>query len=408
MMMPYFGVKAMLVKPMRRVIEIHLPLIALASACCWAQQTSSGPIMISGQSGTVISNVHITSTTGNCITITNSTNITVHNADIGPCGTSSGATTGNGISIDNANGVYIYDNYIHPETLSSSCCDYHDGIYGTNGSQNVSIQGNVIAYGESNIEFNGPNSSINVVGNFLLNPRGPYPRGQNFQCWGSSPSSTCSSITVQNNYALSSTNTTVYLYPEDQEDSINFGYSNGGTVKGNFVTGGHSSSGCGIIADDTANNMQFTNNLLLNTGQCGIGIADGSNPVVSGNKIYNTNPISGAGNTALYVWKQYANPCGPTTVSNNIADEVRSDGTHSGYWDGGGCSVTLSGNTFGAAADSLLTPTTSVFVTPLVPPQPKTCVATSPYTTNTSLSSGVPLCSGTAPKPPANLTATAS
>lgn len=393
---------------MKKVIQFYLLLIVLASACCWAQQTTSGPITINGQSGTVISNVHITSTTGNCITITNSTNITIQNAEIGPCGTSSGSATGNGISISSSNGVLIYDNYIHPETLSSSCCDSHDGIYGTNGSQNVTIQGNVIAYGESNIEFNGANSSISVVGNFLLNPRGPYPRGQNFQCYGSSTSSTCSSITVQNNYALSSTDTSTYLYPENQEDSINFGYSNGALVQGNFVTGGHSSSGCGIIADDTANNMQFTSNLLLNTGQCGIGISDGSSPIVKSNKIYNTNPVSGAGNTALYAWKQYTNPCGPTTVSSNISDEIRSDGTHSGYWDGGGCSVTLSGNTFGAAADSLLTPTSTVFPTPLVPPQPKNCIVTSPYTTNTQQSSGVPLCSGSAPKPPSNLTATAS
>src|SRR5215469_18508196 len=120
---------------MRKVMKFYLLLIVLASTCCWAQQTSSGPITINGQSGTVISNVHITSARGNCITITNSTNITIQNADIGPCGTSSGSTTGNGISISSSNGVFIYDNYIHPETLSASCCDHHDGIYGTNGSQ---------------------------------------------------------------------------------------------------------------------------------------------------------------------------------------------------------------------------------------------------------------------------------
>ena len=392
---------------MNRAKAQIIPLIMLASAYCWSQQTS-GPLTINGQNGTVISHLHITSTTGNCVTITNSTNITIQNSEIGPCGTSGGSTTGNGISMSGSNGILIYDNYIHPETLSSSCCDHHDGIFGTGGNQNVTIQGNVIAYGESNIEFNGANSTISVIGNFLLNPRGPYPRGQNFQCWGSSLSSACSSATVQSNYALSSTDTTLYAYPENQEDSINFGFTNGALVQGNFVTGGHSGSGCGLIADDTANNVQFKNNQLLNTGQCGIGIADGTNAVVDRNKIYNTNPVSGAGNTALYVWKQYTNACGPTTVSNNIADEIRSDGTHSGYWDGGGCSATTSGNTFGSAADSLLTPVNTIYVPPLIPPQPKNCIVTSPFTTNTPVSSGLPLCSGSAPKPPANLSATVS
>jgi hypothetical protein len=389
-------------------MKIHsqsvLLLLLLSPICSWSQQ-SSGPITISGQSGTTISNLHITSTTGNCVTIVNSTNITIQKSEIGPCGTSGGSSLGNGISISGSNGVFVYDNYIHPETLSSSCCDHHDGIYGTGGNQHITIQGNVIAFGESNIEFNGTNASITVIGNFLLNPRGPYPRGQNFQCWGASATSGCSSISVQSNYALSTTNATVYPYPENQEDSINFGFTNGALVQGNFVSGGHSSSGCGIIADDTANSVQVKANRLLNTGQCGIGIADGTNAVVDSNKTYNTNPVAGAGNTALYVWKQYANPCGPITVSNNIADEIRSDGTHSGYWDGGGCSVSLSGNTFGAAADPLLTPFTSVFVAPLVPPQPKNCVVSSPFTTNTAVSSGLPLCSGSGPNAPTNLRA---
>jgi hypothetical protein len=379
-------------------------LLLISGNICWAGQTSSGPIVISGQSGTVIQNVHVTSTSGSCISVTNSTNITIQNSEIGPCGTSGASAMGNGISISGSNGVEIYDNYIHPETLSSSCCDHHDGIFGSGGNQNITIKGNVIAYGESNIELDGSEASVIVSGNFLLNPRGPYPRGQNFQCWGSNTMNTCSSVTVQNNYALSSLDTTAYLYAENQEDSINFGYTNDAIAQGNFVSGGHSSSGCGIIADESANSVQFTKNFLLNTGQCGIGIADGTNQLVDGNKIYNTNPVAGAGDTALYVWKQYAEACGPTTVSNNVSDELRSDGTHSGYWDGGGCSVTNSGNTFNSAADSQLTPTSSIFVPPLIPPQPKRCVVTSPYTTNTAALSGVPLCSGTAPGAPSNLT----
>ncbi len=342
----------------------------------------------------MINNLHITSATGNCITVTNSTSITIENSEIGPCGTAYPMAPGNGISLSGNNGVYIYDNYIHPETASTGCCDHHDGIFGSQGNRNVTIQGNVIAYGESNIEFTGANSVIAVVGNFLLNPRGPQPRGQNFQCWGADPSHTCTSVTVQNNYALSSRDTTRYLYAENQEDSVNFGVANGATVQNNYITGGHSPSGCGVIADANANNMRFENNLLLNTGQCGIGIADGINQTVNGNKIYNTTPVPKGGNTAIYAWKQYRNPCGPTTVSGNVADMILANGQHNAYWDGGGCSVSLSGNVFNAAAGSRLKPISFAFPTPPIPPQPKWCVAASPYTTNRT--SGMPACSPSA------------
>jgi hypothetical protein len=347
--------------------------------------TPSGPIVINGQNGKVIQGLKITSTTGDCVQINNSTNITIQNSEIGPC-------AGNGVSIGGSNGVQIYDSYIHPETRSPSCCDNNDGIFSHDGTQNLTIQGNVIAYGESNIEALD-SSNVTVTGNFLLNPRNDASnasRGQNFQCWTGSLGTGCSSMTLQNNYALSSTDTTLYLYPEQQEDSINFGYTNGAVVQNNYVTGGHSSSGCGLIADSTANSIHFLSNLVLNTGQCGIGIADGTNQLVDSNKVYNTTPVAGGGNTAIYTWKQYANPCGPTTISNNIADEIKPDGSHSGFWDGGGCSTTLSGNIFSQQADTLLTPTSTVFAPPLIPPKPKNCVVISPYSTQTNSAPCVP------------------
>jgi Abnormal spindle-like microcephaly-assoc'd, ASPM-SPD-2-Hydin/Right handed beta helix region len=359
--------------------------VTLAGTGTSSALTPSGPIVINGQNGKVIQGLKITSTTGDCVQITNSTNITIQNSEIGPC-------AGNAVNISGSNGVQIYDSYIHPETQSPSCCDNNDGILGQNGSQNLTIQGNVIAYSESNIEILD-SSNVTVTGNFLLNPRNDASnasRGQNFQCWTGSLGTGCTSMTLQNNYALSSTDTTLYLYPEQQEDSINFGYTNGAVVQNNYVTGGHSSSGCGLIADSTANSIHFLSNLVLNTGQCGIGIADGTNQLVDSNKVYNTTPVAGGGNTAIYTWKQYSNPCGPTTISNNIADEIKPDGSHSGFWDGGGCSTTLSGNIFSQPADALLTPTTTVFAPPLIPPKPKNCVVISPYSTQTSLASCVP------------------
>jgi len=348
----------------------------------------SGPIVITSQSGTVIQGLRITSTTGDCVQITDSTNITIEDSDIGPC--SGGASDSDGIKISSSNEVYVYDNYIHPETLSPGCCDHDDGIFvqptidGPVG--NITIQGNVVAYGETNIEMVTVNTA-NVIGNFLLNPRGPYPRGSQFQC-----GTNCTNVTVTNNYTLNSTDTTKYLYAGNQYDSINFGAVDPFVAQANYVTGGQTASGCGLIADTGANNGQFLNNLVFNSGQCGIGIASGSH-TVDGNKVYNTTPVVGGGNVGIYIGNPI-NSCGPVTVSNNISDEIESDGTHNGYnvlpCAGVMPSITLTGNTFDAAADPLLTPTSSVFPTPMIPPEPKNCVAISPYSTQTGSPGCVP------------------
>jgi hypothetical protein len=314
--------------------------------------------------------------------IIDSTNITIEDSQIGPCG-------GNGINIYNnsaqSSQIYIYDSYIHPETHTTNCCDYNDGIFVQDGVSQVTVQGNVIAYSESNVAVVGVKggsgvNSVTVTGNFLLNPLGgnPSSRGQNVLV------TYASTVDVQNNYALSSTNTTTYKYAENQEDSINFENGTGVTATDNYVTGGHSSSGCGIIADGDANSAQFTYNELVNTGECGIGIASGTNQSVENNKAFETNPISGGGNTAIYVWNQYSVPCGPVVVSNNIAVFKNTDGTYNSFWNGGGCgTVTLTDDTWDAAAFNILNPPATTMPSPLIPPQPKNCVAKSPYSTQT-------------------------
>ncbi len=323
--------------------------------------------------------LHITNPNGDCVTITNGTNITIRQSEIGPC-------KGNGIVISGGSTINVFDNYIHPEGTLSGCCDVTDGIFAS-GTSNLAIQGNVIVYGEANIEAQSQ-TNLSVIGNFFLNPRGgANSRGQNVQVWGNS-----TTVLVQNNYTLASTDTTTYAYAEVQEDSINFGSNiSGVTAQGNYVTGGHSSSGCGVIADTGTLNEQFRGNTLLNTGQCGIGITDGTNVVVDSNKILNTTPVSGGGNTAIYVWKVNASdpPCGPTQISNNIASAIASDGTPNSYWDGGGCDpVTLTNNTFDAAALTALSPASQKLPPPLIPPQPENCAIASPFTNNTT----VPAC----------------
>lgn len=356
-----------------------LPQIGVAQSEAATLQ-ESGPLVIDGQTNQVYENLRITSATGNCVTITNSENITIRASEIGPCGTHLGAIHHHGIRVEeSSNNIKIFDSYIHPEYRSSTCCDSGNGVFVTD-STTIHIQGNVIAYGESNIEAFGV-TDLDIIGNFLLNPRGDFPRGQNVQAWYGN-----SDVLVKGNYALASGDSK-YLYPPDQEDSLNFGDSNKIIVRDNYVRGGKSPSGCGILADYGAHNAQFINNTIVDTGNCGIGITSGSNPIVDTNRVLNRKPIPGGGNVAIYVWDQYyPEPCGPTKVSNNIASELQPDGvTESGFWDGGGCEpVTLSNNIWDQEARDILEPIDVTNPAPLIPPRPLACVAPSPYSTQTN------------------------
>ena len=238
----------------------------------------STSLVIRGQSNKVYEGLHVASSNGDCVQIIDSTNITIQNSEIGPC-------NGRGIWINGGSGHKVYDNYIHPEQLASGCCDTHDGVFTTNTSD-ITIQGNVIAFSESNVEAGAGSNHINVIGNFLLNPRGPFPRGQNFQAGQSTY------LLVQDNYALSSMDTQKYPYPEVQEDSVNFWRSDDFTAKDNYITGGHSPSGCGLIADNASDRGQILNNILVDTGQCGIGISSGVDQTVDGNMILNRTPVN--------------------------------------------------------------------------------------------------------------------
>ncbi len=333
--------------------------------------TPSGPLDLAGDAS--ITGLHITSDAGACVRIQGGSHISIRASEIGPC-------AGNGVEISNGNDITITDSYIHPEHPATGCCDTGDGVFAKTTS-NLTLAGNVIAFGEANIELTA-SSHVKAIGNFMLNPQNAGSRGQNFQSWGVGGTD----ILVQGNYALSSTDAK-YKYPEKQEDSINFGFTSQIVAKDNYVTGGHSASGCGIIADEAATNVTFSNNTLVDTGQCGISIASGTTQVVDGNRIINSTPVNGGGNTGLVVWKQYADACGPVTVSNNVSTELKPDlTTESGYWNGGGCDpVTLTGNTWDTAARAMLTPVATKLPPPLIPPIPVACVPVTPWTNQTSM-----------------------
>lgn len=345
---------------------------AVSAMCAETELTPSGPIVLDNVRDAVIENLHITSTTGECVLIRDSTNVVIRNSNIGPC-------EGNGIKILRSKAVSIYDSYVHPEGPPTPCCDRSNAIF-IDRSSVVKIQGNVIAFGQSNVEILG-GTDIWVIGNYLLNPQDTTTkaRGHQVQSWSDSKR-----IVVVNNYLRSTQDATIHPLTAKQEDGINFGLTDTVTVAGNYIEGGRSPSGCGIIADWGTQNSLIEGNTLVNTGQCGIGISSGRNHRVEENRILNSTPVPSGGNTAIYVWKvsPESPACSGVRIADNIASHVKPDGSESGFWNGGGCEpVTVSGNTFGLEARKLLTQPDETLRPPAIPPHPHSCAAPSPFTT---------------------------
>jgi hypothetical protein len=86
-------------------------------------------------------NYRISTTSGDCVNMDGATGITFENSNI----------AGRGVYINGGSDNNVYDSYIHVEGASTGCCDTRDGIF-NNLSNGTTIQGNVIAYSESNIE----------------------------------------------------------------------------------------------------------------------------------------------------------------------------------------------------------------------------------------------------------------
>jgi regulation of enolase protein 1 (concanavalin A-like superfamily) len=387
---------------------------------------ASGPLNINGQNGTVYENLHVTSTSGPCVTITNSTNITFHNMEVGPCNSSDANSTYNGqaLVITGGSGIKILDSYIHAEspgivnrTNNQTTFDVGDNIM-CNDSTNVLIQGNVIAWGQSNIETgaNGPACpGLKVIGNFLLNPidsLNTWYRGQQVAMGNGGHD-----ILVDRNYSLASTDTSKWKYAANSSDMIAAGGNGGNSIDGltvtnNYVTGGTFAWGCGIIMDGGMNSETYSktttisNNVLVDSGVCGISVEGGYNYTISGNKVMNRNTGLANNNQAFEVFQLYSfYGCGNVTLTNNLGYAINTTGYISGMWYGGGC-TNVTGATSGSngnvydyapygAAYNAMNPPETVLPAPMIPPVPYSCAVVSPFTNNTAAS-----CAGGPPPPP--------
>ena len=179
---------------------------------------------------------------------------------------------------------------------------------------------------------------VYINGNKMLNMQGPMPRGQFVQfidCYGSGNK-------IMNN-RLENT-----LGKSRPEDAISIYQSDGTpdspiTVQGNWIRGGGpSKTGGGICLGDGGGGWQVaSDNILVNPGQYGIGIASGQNMSILRNKVFASQ--SEFTNVGILAWNQYLKPCGNINIDGNEVNWTASAGYKNPFWNGNNCGL-IAGN----------------------------------------------------------------
>ena len=356
-------------------------------------QTFTSTLVISGQSNKTFQYLNVSTTSGDCIDISGSTNITIKRSKIGPCGTDNSTSNSRGIDLNGNNGITIQDSYIHVENQSSTCSDSHDGIFLDNDNGTVNIKGNVIAYNETHIEgFDA--SNVTVDGNFFLNTRGSAScsqpnnlEGHGVQFWRGSLSG-ISNIFITNNYLLDDGSGT-YLYTPHQSDGLSCGHVTTCNENGNYVVfdptnGTVNIAACAIIVE-SGTTVQQENNIMGQTYHGGPCMSNTHFGTMTGNKVLIKAP-SEASAAGLQLEADTTAQCSDLTATGNTSYTIQNGGGLQSLFVSSKCTtnITSSPNTLDAAALSALDPLSSTNPPPLIPPVPVECVAPSPYVTQTS------------------------
>lgn len=246
--------------------------------------------VISGQSNVVIDGQTFSDAVGNCLDITSSTNITIKNS------------------------IFI------------NCAGEAIGLGGT--SSNITIIGNRFENVRTAFYVNGSTGNGYVfANNHCKNMIGPAARGQCVQFNGV----TGTGHRIQNNVSIAYRNST--RRPEDHFNLFNSGGDVGDylQVTNNYIEGGGPSvSGCGIVAGDFGGSyIRIANNRLINSGNCGIGVAGGSFIVVDNNFAYSRR--TDVSNIAITAYAS-TGPCDNITVTNNRVWWTAKGGTLGNYY----------------------------------------------------------------------------
>jgi hypothetical protein len=205
------------------------------------------------------------------------------------------------------------------------------------GCTNILIQGcrmNDVASGVYALDSSG---GIQVIGNYCENVQGPMPRGQFVQFDNvKGPGSL-----IQGNYCR---NFADHSKPEDVVSM----YKSEGTaespivIERNYFTGdpmrgssGKSATGSGIMLGDFGGAfIVCRENVIVNAGQVGIGIAGGSSIRVEENLV--SGDPSEVSNVGIYAWNQSKKPGAGITVTHNRVFWKDQHGELNGFWNGHG------------------------------------------------------------------------
>lgn len=268
---------------------IGLSILSWAQGSSYAgKYTHSAHIEHVNKSNFVINGLEIKNTSNHCIALSNCHNVTIRNCKFGP----SPAYLG----------IYLYN----CTNISISNCLMEN------------LQSAVLAVSSSGIMFEY---------NEVKNVQGPFPRGQMVQFAYVSGGGNSISFNVSENIQGES----------NPEDIINI-YMSSGTVdspiliSNNWIRGGGPSiSGGGIMLGDKGGSyILVENNILVDPGQYGIGIASGHHITVSKNKVYGKKQKFT--NVGIYAWEQYNLDCHDITISNNEVNFTHKDGLLNNWW----------------------------------------------------------------------------
>ncbi len=189
---------------------------------------------------------------------------------------------------------------------------------------------------------------VQVIGNFVRNVQGPFPRGQLSQF----DTVTGANNIVRDNYAINERG------KSRPEDCINL-YKSAGTaespilVENNYLTGDpidgsqdKSANGSGImLGDGGGSHILCRKNTILSAGQMGIGVAGGHFIRVEDNFVLGLK--SNVSSNGLYAWNQSGQPSDQVTFTRNRVSWVNKDGDEFSWWEGGGVQqLVLSENHF--------------------------------------------------------------
>lgn len=292
--------------------------VAVGAAAQAPRRSVAGPIV--AQSGQVIENVHVSTAQGPCIVVPEGMKrVVVRDSEIGPCG-----QPGDPLAI---------------------------GIDIRPGASHVTIERNVLHDVASGVYAYGARHPIVVDRNRAYHIRGPFPRGQLVQFNAVIGGEDASRITCNVSDVLNQPVSNV-------EDHVNLFNSWGLpgrpiVIAWNRVRGGHSPTGSGIMTGDgeSGGHVHAHDNVVVNVGNTGMGIAGGSHIVFERNRIFLDGRTSRS-RIGLYAYNYISLACSDHRVANNrvwAIDVIGQSGAQNHAWiDDAGCRrVAQAGNRFG-------------------------------------------------------------